>query len=82
MFRRIFLLTSLVFVAATACDPKLLDMTADMTSNSDPSAYEPQGGNITCCRCAASGCKTIAPECPPGHEPSDIYKPLPPNQQK
>ena len=82
MTRRLFLLASLVFVAAAACDPKLLDLIRDMTSNSDPSAYKPQGGNYTCCRCAANGCKASGPECPPGYEAVEIYKPMPPKQPK
>jgi hypothetical protein len=81
MIRRLFLLASLVFVAAAACDPKFLDFVSDMTSNSGPSAYEPKGGNITCCRCAASGCKASSSACPPGYEPSEIIVPMPPKQQ-
>lgn len=80
MIRRILLLTSLVLVAAAACDLKIRDLTLDITSSADPSVYKPSGGNITCCRCAASGCKAIVAECPPGHEPIDLYKPKPPKQ--
>lgn len=81
MIRRFFLLVSLVFVAAAACDPKLRDLLGDLTSSSDPSAYEPKGGSFTCCRCAASGCKSSGSACPPGYEPAEIYVPIPPKQQ-
>lgn len=67
-----------------ACDAQSLFVHAGMTPEYEN--QEPQGpGSITCCRCTASGCKSIivsGPVCPPGWEPGGGPPEGPPQQPK